>query len=63
MLKIMAIALAAAITRTVSLLIGIFIVACKLYFVRIESKEFSSGPESTDLDGFFYRDAANLLNF
>ena len=59
MLKIMAIALAAAITRTVSLLLGIFIVECKLYFFQIESREFSSGPESSDLDGF-NRDAANL---
>jgi hypothetical protein len=38
MLKIMAIALAAARTCTVSLLLGIFIVKCKLYFFQIESK-------------------------
>ena len=51
-LEIMAIALAAAMARIVSLLLGIFIVACKLYFFQIESREFSSGPESSDLDGF-----------
>ena len=45
MLKIMAITLAAAITRTVSLLPGIFIVECKLYFFQIESREFSCRPE------------------
>jgi hypothetical protein len=43
MLKIMAIALAAAITRTVSLLLGIFIVECKLYFFQIESENFHAG--------------------
>jgi hypothetical protein len=42
MLKIMAIALVAAITRTVSLLPGIiFIVECKLYVFQIEARELS----------------------
>lgn len=63
MLKIMAITLAAAITRTVSLLLGIFIVECKLYFFQIGRESFSCRPESSALDGFLHRDAANLLNF
>lgn len=43
MLKIMAIALAAAISHIVSLLLGIFMVVCKLYFFQIESREFAAG--------------------
>lgn len=52
MLKIMAIALAAPISRIVSLLLGIFIVECKLYLFQIESREFLRRPGSSDLDGF-----------
>jgi hypothetical protein len=51
MLHIIAIALAAAMARIVSLLLGIFI-AAKLYFFQTESREFSSGAESSDLGDF-----------
>jgi len=37
--------------RIVSLLLGIFI-AAKLYFFQTESREFSSGAESSDLGDF-----------
>jgi hypothetical protein len=53
MLKIMAMALAAVITRTASLLFGIFIVACKLYFFQIDSTEFSAGRNPATWTGFF----------
>lgn len=63
MLKIMAIALAATISRIVSLLLGIFIVECKLYFFQIESREFLRRPGSSGLDGFFIRTPPIFLNF
>jgi hypothetical protein len=64
MLKIMAIALAAAMARTVSLLLGIFIiVASKLYFLQIESREFSSGRNSSELDGFSWGRLPESLEF
>ena len=63
MLKIMAIALAAAITHTVSLLLGIFIVECKLYFFQIEVERVFMQAGIQRPRWLLHRDAANLLNF